>query len=165
MPGERMMPGQRSGESLLYDGKVFVLEHAIIEDERGVLSPIELVSLGFDLARVFVVAARDGAVRGAHGHRQGRQILIQVRGEIEIDLLYRGRPERLTLTPRQRAVLMIPASRAICLDMPDSGVAMNVVNRAKFRHMIEECPLQPRLSWTNWRAPSRPRVLPRSIHS
>jgi hypothetical protein len=106
MPGERMMPGQRSGESLLYDGKVFVLEHAIIEDERGVLSPIELVSLGFDLARVFVVAARDGAVRGAHGHRQGRQILIQVRGEIEIDLLYRGRPERLTLTPRQRAVLI-----------------------------------------------------------
>lgn len=90
------------------EGRVTVLEHATIEDERGLLSPIELAALGFDLARAFVVAGRDGAVRGAHGHRRGRQILIQVTGEIELDLVFRGREERLTLTAARRAVLIEP---------------------------------------------------------
>jgi dTDP-4-dehydrorhamnose 3,5-epimerase-like enzyme len=96
------------GDATLCDGKVRLLAHAVIDDARGTLSPIDLAACGFVLARAFVVTARDGVARGAHGHLRGRQILIQVAGEVGLELIYRGRPERLTLTPERRAVLIEP---------------------------------------------------------
>jgi hypothetical protein len=92
----------------LCDGRVVVLEHELIVDDRGELSPVDLSALGFALARAFVVRGRDGAVRGAHGHRKGRQILIRIDGDIDVDLVYRGRSARLTLTGQRRALLIEP---------------------------------------------------------
>lgn len=68
-----------------FGGLVRKFQLPVFEDRRGTLLPFEFADLPFVPVRVFLVSAPAGAVRGEHGHKSGRQILIRVAGEIEVE--------------------------------------------------------------------------------
>jgi dTDP-4-dehydrorhamnose 3,5-epimerase-like enzyme len=92
----------------LCGGKVVRVDIRSFEDVRGVLCPIEFDALGFRPARAFVVSGPAGAIRGGHGHRKGRQILMLVSGLIDVELRASGLAERLRLDASCRAILIEP---------------------------------------------------------
>jgi len=94
-------------ESLL-GGAVVPLRLERFADDRGVLTPLLLGELGFALARVFVVTAPAGAVRGGHAHRTVRQLLFRASGRIEVEFRDRGSTARLLLDEEHPAVLVEP---------------------------------------------------------
>ena len=96
--------GQRS----LFGGKVVEIPIAVHQDHRGVLTPIQFTDYGFQPVRAFVVTAPRGAIRGGHAHRTGRQLLMQVSGEIGIELRYQDQAEYVLLDAVHRA-LLVPA--------------------------------------------------------
>jgi dTDP-4-dehydrorhamnose 3,5-epimerase-like enzyme len=89
-------------------GMVHRIRTERFEDVRGVLSAIDLAALGFLPARAFAVAGAAGAVRGGHGHRRGRQILMLVSGLIDVELRDAGEIVRIRLDPDRRALLIEP---------------------------------------------------------
>jgi dTDP-4-dehydrorhamnose 3,5-epimerase-like enzyme len=99
---------RRMVEETFLGGKVFRIPTQSFEDVRGVLTSIEFTRYGFQSVRAFVVAAPAGAVRGGHGHAKGRQILMQISGEIELEVAHRNRCERVMLDAQRRAVLIEP---------------------------------------------------------
>jgi len=68
-----------------FGGLVRKFQLPVFEDRRGTLLPFEFADLPFVPARAFLVSAPAGAVRGEHGHKSGRQILMRVAGEIEVE--------------------------------------------------------------------------------
>ena len=90
----------------LLGGKVRVLDTRSHEDARGILTVLEFGPLAFTAVRAFVVEAPDGAVRGGHGHRRGRQLLMRVSGEIDIELRHGGQVEHVRLDASHRALLI-----------------------------------------------------------
>ena len=90
------------------DGRVCPVAMDVFEDTRGALAKVELTSCDFHPVRAFIVTAPTGAVRGGHGHKKGRQLLIRVSGEIEVELFYHGRTQHLKLDATHRAVLIEP---------------------------------------------------------
>jgi dTDP-4-dehydrorhamnose 3,5-epimerase-like enzyme len=58
--------------------------------------------------RAFVITASPGAIRGGHGHARGRQLLMLVSGEIDVEVRYRNCGARLRLDLVHRAVLIEP---------------------------------------------------------
>jgi dTDP-4-dehydrorhamnose 3,5-epimerase-like enzyme len=91
-----------------FEGKVVELNPGVHADERGVLTTLSLEQHAFSAVRTFIVEAPDGAVRGGHGHRRGRQLLLWLAGEIEIELRYRGAVDNLVLDEEHRAILIEP---------------------------------------------------------
>ena len=89
-------------------GRVTPIVCETFEDERGALSPIDFDLYDFKPVRAFLVTAHPGSIRGAHGHIRARQLLLRVGGQIEVELVYAGQLERLTLDSRQHAVLIEP---------------------------------------------------------
>ncbi len=70
---------------------------------------MEFSAYGFRAVRAFTVAAPSGCVRGGHGHVAGRQILVRLSGEIEVEV----RRRRVAAggsasTPTSRAALIEP---------------------------------------------------------
>jgi len=62
---------------------IFKLPHFV--EDNGELVIIEgWVNVPFDIARVFVVRAPDGAIRGQHAHRRCSQFLTCPSGTIEV---------------------------------------------------------------------------------
>lgn len=58
------------------------------EDERGLLVPLEFSSLPFEPKRVFYVKnVPVGTWRGEHAHHSTRQILICLKGKIQVRLI------------------------------------------------------------------------------
>jgi dTDP-4-dehydrorhamnose 3,5-epimerase-like enzyme len=100
--------GRRMFDETLLGGKVCVIPTQCFEDPRGVLTAIEFTRFGFRAVRAFVVTAPPGAERGGHGHVEGRQILLQISGRIELELVWQDLRERVTLDTRRRAVLIEP---------------------------------------------------------
>lgn len=92
--------------SELLGGRVKLVGTTSHDDARGLLTAMEFGPLGFHPVRAFVVEAPDGAVRGGHGHRQGRQLLLRLAGEIDIELRHGGEVEHLTLDRDRQAVLI-----------------------------------------------------------
>ena len=99
------------------------------EDPRGVLDVAEIGgALPFVVRRFYVITdVPEGGLRGAHGHRSVDELLVAVRGSVEVELFASGRRRTvlldraslgLHLTPRvwgaQRffdgAVLLVLAS-------------------------------------------------------
>ncbi|WP_353813258.1 sugar 3,4-ketoisomerase [Agromyces sp. SYSU T00266] len=101
------IPAGAAAESIL-DGAVRPLIPERFSDDRGVLTPLQLGELGFALARVFVVSAPGGAVRGGHAHRDVRQLFFRASGRIEVEFRHRGATTRLTLDEERPAVLVEP---------------------------------------------------------
>jgi hypothetical protein len=92
----------------LWGGLVTPVTLETREDARGTLTPVTFAEHGFDAVRAFVVTAPDGAVRGGHGHRVGRQLLLRVGGRIEVELRHGGQSARLTLDASAPALLVEP---------------------------------------------------------
>lgn len=62
-----------------------VLKLPSFSDARGQLSVIEDV-LPFQIKRLYWIYAADGKIRGGHRHRQTRQALISVHGEVVVHM-------------------------------------------------------------------------------
>jgi hypothetical protein len=77
-------------------------------DARGALTALDFSALGLAVVRVFTVTAADGASRGAHGHYRGRQLLVAVSGEIELELRRNDAVATVTLRPDGPAILVEP---------------------------------------------------------
>jgi dTDP-4-dehydrorhamnose 3,5-epimerase-like enzyme len=91
-----------------WEGLVTPVDCPSHADGRGVLTPIAFAEHGFAVVRAFVVTAPDGSLRGGHGHRQCRQLLMRVRGEIRIDLAHAGRHARVVLGETVPGLLVEP---------------------------------------------------------
>lgn len=72
------------------------------------LCPIDFADHGFVPLRAFVVSAPAGAVRGGHGHRRGRQILLLVSGEIDVEVAGETGLEVIRLDRERRALIIEP---------------------------------------------------------
>jgi hypothetical protein len=100
---------QKSGQMTmipLLAGKAVLIPAAVHAEKRGTLRALECGPLGFAAVRVFTVTAPDGAVRGGHAHKAGRQILMWVAGTIGVELRHGGEVERLTLAEDSPALLI-----------------------------------------------------------
>ena len=90
------------------DGRAVWVPMTVHPDERGTLSVLALAELDFVVVRVYTVDAPDGAVRGGHGHRHGRQILMCMAGAVEVELRAGGDIEHVTLAGRAPGLLINP---------------------------------------------------------
>lgn len=79
---------------------------AVFTDERGALTPLEFSGLPFSPVRVFLVAAPAGAVRGEHAHKEGRQMLVRVSGEIDVVARLKSEVVSLRLNDQDNAVVI-----------------------------------------------------------
>ncbi|WES64841.1 FdtA/QdtA family cupin domain-containing protein [Microbacter sp. GSS18] len=77
-------------------------------DDRGALTSAEARDVGFDIARVFVVAGEPGAERGGHAHVRGRQVLMLASGRVAVDVVTHGRAASVTLPDDGRALALEP---------------------------------------------------------
>ncbi|MFC9919786.1 sugar 3,4-ketoisomerase [Agromyces binzhouensis] len=98
--------GAASWPASLLGGAVRPLTLDRFVDDRGTLTPLVLAELSFAVARVFVVSAPAGAVRGGHAHRSVRQVLFRASGSVEVEFRHRGESSRLTLDDARPAVLV-----------------------------------------------------------
>ena|SRR6476620_3193729 len=89
-----------------FDDKVLVLHLGSIEDHRGTLISIELGPLCFCAVRAFLVRAPAGTSRGGHGHKTGRQILVHISGEIEVQLSWQNEDRSVVLGPENNAIMI-----------------------------------------------------------
>lgn len=81
-------------------GRAQFLRFAPQADQRGTLLPIELEDIPFVVRRIFVISPGDaGEIRGGHSHRNGRQLLVCLDGEIEVSLQEAGCTHAVTLRP------------------------------------------------------------------
>ena len=92
--------------SATFDDRVKRLRYPAFVAAGGRLTPFDLSALPLDVARVFVVQAIDGSVRGGHAHRTGRQLLVRLAGEIEVELRWRGVDHHLVLDATDNALLI-----------------------------------------------------------
>lgn len=87
--------------------KIVGLPHFI--EDNGDLVVIEgCVNIPFDIARVFVVRAPDGAVRGQHAHRKCSQFLTSPSGTIEV-VCDDGRQTAEFVLSHRNVGLLVPA--------------------------------------------------------
>jgi dTDP-4-dehydrorhamnose 3,5-epimerase-like enzyme len=96
-------------ESFL-DGRVIRIPVETFEDGRGLLTAIEFSDYRFHSVRAFLVTAPSDSVRGGHGHATGRQILMQISGTIDVEVVHGNHTARITLDDERRAILIEPPS-------------------------------------------------------
>lgn len=89
-----------------YSGKVIRLPMKNFQDTRGILTPLTFADYNFYPVRAFVINATTGSVRGGHAHARGRQLLMLISGEVEIETRYQNCTEQIRLDPQHRAVLI-----------------------------------------------------------
>lgn len=89
-----------------FGGRVAEIPATLRCDPRGMLTAIQFGNYDFLAVRAFVVTAPPGAIRGGHAHRLGRQVMMQLSGEIDIEVRYREQVGRLSLNESNRAVLI-----------------------------------------------------------
>ena len=92
--------------SRFFDGKVITFHLPGFESEKGVLTPIEFEQLPFHPLRAFFVQAPSETTRGGHAHKTGRQILIRVSGEIEVEIFWRREERSVVLGANNNAILI-----------------------------------------------------------
>ena len=83
------------------------VERSLFSDERGLLSPIELHELPFEVKRIFTISeVPKGTERGKHAHRSARQLLVCVQGQIEVLLKTEAQQHTELLTPQSSGLLV-----------------------------------------------------------
>jgi hypothetical protein len=92
----------------LLAGRAALLSVTSHTDPRGKLASLDFSGLGFAAVRAFTVTAPDGAIRGGHAHRRGRQILMRVAGTIEVELRVEAAVQHVTLIEDAPALLIEP---------------------------------------------------------
>lgn len=96
------------GPRLLLAGRARLLDLVRHVDERGELVPLSFADVDFPVARAFVVAAPDGALRGGHAHAAARQLLLRVRGAIRVELRTAEEADVVVLDEQAPALLVEP---------------------------------------------------------
>ena len=110
------------------------------DDDRGTLTAIEAAELPFEIKRIFYMhRVPDGRERGAHAHRQTRQIAIAVAGGFAIDVSDGGAPQSFVLDDPNRG-LYIPAMMWVRLrGFEETTVALVICDRAyNPQHVIRD---------------------------
>lgn len=106
---ERELPSEPAGKPRLFmAGRARLLELTRQVDERGALVPLAFADLGFPVARAFAVTAPGGTVRGGHGHRRSRQLLMRIRGVIRVELRTPSGTDIVDLDEETPALLIEP---------------------------------------------------------
>jgi hypothetical protein len=78
-------------------------------DSRGSLLPLEFAELPFQPERAFVTRVSEaGTQRGGHAHKDCRQLLLSLAGEIDVELAHGGRTARVRLDALGRGMLIEP---------------------------------------------------------
>ena len=93
----------------LLGGRAAWIELAAHRDPRGELLALDEGRLPFVPRRIFFV--RDvppGSVRGGHGHRRARQLLVCLAGRIRCELRHGGERGQVLLEPSAHALLVEP---------------------------------------------------------
>lgn len=63
------------------------ITHKSIEDEKGILYPLSLSEIPFDVKRIFQITnVPMGTIRGGHAHKECLQYFVCTKGKIEIHL-------------------------------------------------------------------------------
>lgn len=88
------------------DGKARHFPMQGFTDERGTLVPIAFDALGFTPVHAFLVKGNDGAVRGGHAHRSGRQLLLRISGTIDVAMTLGDDCATATLDANNNALLI-----------------------------------------------------------
>jgi len=112
----------------LADVRWIELPHAV--DERGVLTAIEAaIDIPFEITRVFYMHGTPAGVeRGAHAHRDTRQIVIPIAGSFRVDLSDGAAMHSFELSDPNRGLYMPPMTwvrlydfspLAVCLVLAD----------------------------------------------
>lgn len=83
-----------------------MLERSFIEDSSGKLEVAEIGDL-FRAERFFIVRTSVSCSRGFHAHRECKQALFSLRGQIEVRTIGAGGEDRVTLT-EDGSGLLIP---------------------------------------------------------
>lgn len=85
MTGESM---EGAGLERWFDGRSRLVPLARHVDARGALLPLDYPDLPFVPMRVFTVSGMAAnTVRGGHGHRTARQLLVCIRGRIRVRMV------------------------------------------------------------------------------
>ncbi len=101
-------------------------------DRRGMLLPIELDDVPFAVRRIFVISPEDASeVRGGHGHREGRQLLICLDGEIEVKMQEAGHAHAIVLRP-DGVSLLLEAGLWSQQTYADAGSRLLVLSNQRF---------------------------------
>ena len=107
MPRSKSIPSFANPLPDWLSGRVQHVRFEPRTDRRGTLLPIEMDDVPFPVRRLFVIAPNDaGEVRGGHGHRDGRQLLVCLDGEIEISLREGGHSHTIILQPDGNSLLI-----------------------------------------------------------
>ena len=78
-----------------------------IVDARGALLPLEFDALPFVPRRVVVVHEVPAqALRGGHGHRRGRQLLVCIHGAVRVRMVRSRESAAVTLVPGGPGLLL-----------------------------------------------------------
>ena len=76
------------------------------EDERGCLLPIEFNKSPFNPKRIFVITnVPKNTIRGNHAHYKTKQMLICIKGEIDV-ILHDGNDETITRLKKNESILI-----------------------------------------------------------
>ncbi len=91
-----------------WHGLVSVVDLPSHSDDRGFLTAVSFAEHGFTVARAFVVTVPDQDVRGGHGHRVTRQLVVRVSGTIRVEVRRAGRVAEVSLDASAPALLIEP---------------------------------------------------------
>lgn len=103
-----------------------LLGAAAYEDARGALGVLEGVDLPFDVARIYYLFnVPIGAVRGEHGHKRLRQLMICMHGTTEITLNDGYQQHNFTLESPADVLYVPPGMwRQLRFKMPETVVCV-----------------------------------------
>lgn len=90
-----------------FDGRAQLVPFVRHADARGVLTPLDFGTLPFVVRRAFIVTqVPTGATRGGHAHRTAQQLLVCLRGRIDILMRAQQQEVLLTLGPETPGLLV-----------------------------------------------------------
>ena len=92
---------------VFFGGKAQLVECDQRSDHRGTLLPYPFDSLPFQPCRAFVV--RDvpaGTIRGGHSHRSGAQMLVCLKGRIEVLMRHLGEEISVSLSSLSQGLIL-----------------------------------------------------------
>lgn len=92
-----------------FGGQAKLVELARKADARGALRPFYFDQMPFPPVRAFVISeVPPGTVRGGHAHRFGMQLLICLRGRIDVLMRHADEEAFVILTPISHGLIVGP---------------------------------------------------------
>lgn len=94
-------------EEMYFSGRARRFTFTVEADGRGTLTPFSFESLPFKPSRCFAVCGSiAGALRGGHAHRKTQQLLVCLRGRIEVRMRFADKEAQVLLEPGSPGLLI-----------------------------------------------------------